>query len=144
MRAHFISPRVQQKEAVKVFDFWISSQRFLVAAAQRFFQVQSIFRSYILQCFFKKFVGKLHRSLILDLFTTPGVNRKFDVRATTKRRACPGVRAHKGSHVVFSLFLRYCVRVVSCLVFCFCPFVLVHQDRTANRTLHVSSNQMIN
>ena len=52
--------------------------------------------------FFKKFVGVLHRSLVMDLFTTPGVNRKLDVQVTTKR--CPGVRVHKGFHIVFPLF----------------------------------------
>ena len=34
---------------------------------------------------FKNFVGVLYRSLIRNLFTTPGVYRKLDVRATTKR-----------------------------------------------------------
>ena len=52
--------------------------------------------------------------------------RKLVVRATTKH--CSDVRVHKGFHIVFSLFLRYCARVVSGLVFCFCPFVPVHQE----------------
>ena len=77
----------------------------------------------------------LHRRLIRDLFTTPGVNIKLNVQATTKRTGfCLGVQVDKGFRIfVFLLFLRCCVHVVSCLVFCFCPFVLVYEERTANR-----------
>lgn len=41
------------------------------------------------------------------------------------------VLVYEGFHIVFPLFIRYCVRVVYCLVFCFCPCVPVHQDRTS-------------
>ena len=79
MHAPLISPRAKKNEAVKFLIFYFFSViNFLVAAAQQFlikfnpfFQVNAMF--------FKKFVGVLHQSLIMDLFTTPGVDRKLDV-----------------------------------------------------------------
>ena len=118
MIVHFICPRSKQSEAVKflILDFFSAAQRLLVKFNPfSFFEVIAMF-------FLKKVRRCVTSKPVQRLITTPGINRKLDVRATTKRTGfCLGVRVDKGFHIVFTLFLRYCDRLVTCLVFCFCP-----------------------